>query len=233
MAGPLVDELAIVDLTEAYFDQLDRLAEATGAEIRAVWLSLRHLNRRDVEQFVREATPFFRAGRSEAIDLTAGYLSEVTGKAPPVVDLATTAADVEAPFLRTWHLLKGGNPWDVARQSGASQADMVGYDHVQQGAADRMANPGTKTRGYRRVLSPNACEWCQVVATKLYKTAETARFGHKKCKCRVVAIVGRRHAEAANAINKSRLADLKGSGAVGRATDQTKAYRARQAEARN
>jgi hypothetical protein len=217
-----LDEAALIDLTEAYMGRLDTVAAITGEEIRAVWLSLRHLDRRDVERFARDATPYLTAGRSEAIDLTAGYLSEVAGSRLEPIDLVGAAPDVEAPFLRHWHLLKKGEPWDAARDSGATQAEMAGYDHVQRGAADRMGKPGTKVRGYRRVLSGSACEWCQVVSTQLYKSAESARFGHHDCKCKVIAVVGDRHANAALAINKSRLSELKKSGAVSRASDARK-----------
>lgn len=214
MAVLEADDLVL--LTETYFDQLDALAAATGAELRSVLLSLDHLNRADVERYAEQATPYFRAGRSEAIDLTAGYLSETTGEGRlGIIDLAAEA-DVLAPFLRQWHLLKEGQAWEEARASAATQAEMSGYDHVQQGAADRMAKPGTKVRGYRRVLSPGACEWCQVVSTQLYKSAESARFGHHDCHCKVVAVpLG---ADPGAAINKTRLADLKASGAVDRAS---------------
>lgn len=222
----LLDEAELVGLTEAYIDQIDRLAGATGAEIRNVFLDLEHLNRADVERFAAEATPYFRAGRAEAIDLTSGYLSEVTGGRPGVVDLREFEAEFEQPFLRTWHNLKEGQPWAEARRGGASQAEAAGYDYAQSGAAQRMANPGTKVRGYRRVLSPSACEWCRVVSTQLYKSAESARFGHHKCKCTVVAVPT--SADPGRAINRRRLASglpsrmgaqrdaLKASGAIGR-----------------
>lgn len=213
----VLDEAELVGLTEAYLDQVSRLAGAAGAHVRSVFLDLEHLNRSDVEQFATEATPIFRAARSEAIDLTSGYLSEVTGGRVASLDLREAAPDVTAPFLRTWHQLKGGEPWEAARQSGASQAEAAGHDYAQQGAADRMARPGTKVRGYRRVLSPNACEWCTVVSTQIYRSAESARFGHHKCRCTVVAVPA--GADPARAINKARLAELKKSGAVSRVSD--------------
>lgn len=222
----LVDEADLIGLTEAYIDQLDRLAGATGTEVRDVFLELEHLNRADVDRFAAEATPYFRAARSEAIDLTSGYLSEATGARLDAIDLTTLDPDVTAPFLRTWHNLKEGQPWAEARQGGASQAEAAGYDYAQAGAAQRMANPGTKVRGYRRVLSPTACEWCRVVSTQLYKSAESARFGHHKCKCTVVAVAT--SADPGRAINRRRLASglpsrmgaqrdaLKASGAMSR-----------------
>lgn len=209
-----VDEAFIVALTEEYIDQLGRLAGASGAMVREVFLALEHLNRSDVDAFRRDATPILRAARAEAIDLTSGYLSEATGGRLSAGGLAEVAPDVTAPLLRTWHQLKQGEQWEQARESGASQAEAVGHDHAQQGASDRMARPGTKVRGYRRVLSPNACEWCTVVSTQMYRSAESARFGHHKCRCTVVAVP--LSGDPAHAINKARLRELKASGAVGR-----------------
>jgi hypothetical protein len=218
----LVDEAELVGLTKEYLDQLARLSDALAAEIKAIFLDLEHLNRADVERFAREATPYFRAGRSEAIDLTSGYLSEMTGARLDTIDLRDGAigAEFEAPFLRTWHNLKSGQPWEQARQGGASQAEAVGNDYARRGAADRMAKPGTKVRGYRRVITPSACEWCRVVSTQIYRSPRTAGFGHggagnhHKCHCTVVAVpVG---ADPGAAINKARLAELKASGAVSR-----------------
>lgn len=209
-----IDLSVSVALTESYIELINRLGAAAGEAVMAEFLRLNHLNREDIPAFADSAGPVLQAARDEAIDLTSGYLAQVTGQVPDVIDLVQLEAEFEAPFLRTWHELSEGATWEQARESGASQADALGQDHVQQGAADRMAQPGVKVRGFRRVLTPGACEWCQVVSTQIYRTAESARFGHHDCKCTVVAVpVG--HDSAAE-INRQRLADLKSSGAVER-----------------
>lgn len=210
----VLEEESLVLLTEEYIAILDRLADTAGAMTREVFLSLDHLNRAELLQFIKDAGPILRGARSEAIDLTTGYLAEATGTNPNVVDLSDFEAQFDQPFLRTWHNLKEGHGWEDARQGGASQAEALGNDVTVRGAADRMANPGTKVRGYRRVLSGDACEWCRVVSTQMYKSAESATFGHHACKCKIIAVpLG---ADPGFAINKARLKGLKASGAVGR-----------------
>jgi hypothetical protein len=102
---------------------------------------------------------------------------------------------------------------------------MIGRDATRDGAASRMGQPGVKVRGWRRVISAHACEWCRVVGTKLYKTQDTATFGHHGCKCEIVAVPY--GFDPGGAINDARLRELKASGAVDRVTESTKRRRAR------
>ena len=41
---------------------------------------------------------------------------------------------------------------------------------------------------WRRVPGPKACQWCRTIAGQLYKTSETADFGHARCDCVVVPV---------------------------------------------
>lgn len=213
-----ISEADAIRLTLLYLDEIERLAAAVGLAVRDVFENLATIDRSEIEAFIAEAGPYARAGQAEGADLAAAYLSEVTGTRVSPVDVVFPAIDFEGPFLRTWHNLSEYTPYDQAREGGSVVAEMTGYDAVARGADARMANPGTKTYGYRRVLAPGACEWCQVVATQRYKTLESASFGHHNCRCRAIAVVGTRVNEATTAINKARLADLRKAGAVERAT---------------
>lgn len=228
MAATLVDEALAVDLTLAYVAEMERLGDLVGAALREVFDGFTALDRAQLAEWLETVRPLAGAGAAEAVDLTSAYLAELTGAAPAAVDLALVDTPLDGPFLRHWHDLKVGMPWEQARAAGGSQAEMLGVDVTNEGAAARMARPGVKTRGYLRVLSPGACEWCQVVSTQLYHSADSARFGHHACKCRVVPVVGERVHSAATAINRSRLTELRGSGAIGRASASRARSRARE-----
>ena len=207
-------EIEAVVLTLAYIDALEELAQLVGLAVRDVFEGLAHVDRADIEEFITEASPYTTAGATEAADLASAYLSEMTGQAIAPSDLIAPVVDFEGPFLRTWHQLKEGAPWEEARVSGSSVAEVTGYDVTLDGASARMGQPGVKVRGWRRVINASACEWCQVVATQLYRTQESATFGHHGCRCTTVAVPY--GVDATAAINKARLAELKKAGAVER-----------------
>jgi hypothetical protein len=220
----LIDDADAVALTLAYEAEIDRLALAVGRAVRDAFLDLVHLNEADIEEFVRNAKPYTSAGIREASDLAAGYIAELTGE---VVVAGTVDPRVyfDTPFHKTWHRLSEGDLWADARQSGASAADGVGYDSVSDGASAGMGKAVKSATGWRRMLQPGACEWCQVVATKLYRTQESATFGHLKCHCKPVPVL--RANDPTAAINKARLAELKANGATKRAGEISKRARAR------
>lgn len=216
-----------VALTLAYLAELDRLGDMVADAIREVFDGFTALDRAQLAEFIAEVRPLAGAGAAEAADLTSAYLAELSGSTPAAVDFALTESALDAPFLRHWHDLKQGMPWEDARASGGSQAEMMGEDITRQGAADRMANPGIKVRGYRRTLHPGACDWCQVVATQLYKTVETGSFGHHACRC-IPPIPVLEGVDPAGEINKILLKDLKASGAVSRVSAARERSRARE-----
>jgi hypothetical protein len=136
----------------------------------------------------------------------------------------------DGPFLRTWHQLKEGYTYQEARESGASIAELTGRDATRDGASARMGQPGTKVRGWRRVITAGACEWCQVVGTQIYRTQESATFGHHGCKCEIVAVPY--GTDPGKAINKVRLTELRKSGAVQRVSEARERSRERERERR-
>ena len=221
-------DAAVIDLTLAYLEQLDLLSRAVGEAVREVFESMPSYDRAELADFIQEIRPMALAGANEGADLASAYLAELHGVLPAAVDLDLTIPALDGPFLRTWHMLGEGYPWEHARQSGASQAEMMGQDSARGGAAQRAANPGVKTIGWQRVVQPGACEWCRVVATKLYRTKESGAFmGHTGCRCLPPIPVSAENAAAIRKINSARLRTLKKTGAVQRATDASKRRRAR------
>lgn len=222
-------EAEAVELTLNYIDELNALAEIVGVALRDIFESLGSVNRVDIAQFIAEASPYAQAGAREGADLAAAYLSQLTGMPIRPTDLTGPTIKYDDPFLRTWHQLSEGYGYDAARESGSSVAEMLGRDATNDGAAERMGQPGTRVRGWRRVISAKACEWCRVVGTQLYRSQETATFGHHGCKCQIVAVPY--GTDPGEAINKARLRELRASGAVERVSAARERSRAREREA--
>lgn len=215
-----------IELTVAYITELDRIASQVGDLVRGVFENLEHINRSDIEEFIALAEPYTGAGQAEGADLAAAYLSEMTGEPLTALEVKFPTVDFGTPFHRTWHNLGELTPYEEARAGGASVAEMLGYDATTNGASARMGKPGVRVTGYRRVISAKACEWCRVVATQLYHSAETATFGHHGCKCTVLAVF--RDNDPTKAINQARLRELKAEGAVKRVTAARERRDARQ-----
>jgi len=225
-----ITEAEAVELTLAYIAELDMLASLVGVALRDIFAELASTDRADIEAFIAEATPYTNAGIAEAGDLASAYLSEMTGKAIRPSDLIAPTIAWDGPFLRTWHNLSEGMPYAEAKESGASVAEMTGYTATNDGAVARMGQPGTKVRGWRRVINAGACEWCRVVSTQMYKTQASATFGHWKCRCTTVAVMA--GVDPGKAINQARLRELKASGAVERVSKARERSRQRERDQR-
>jgi hypothetical protein len=224
-----ITEAEAVELTLAYISELNALAEVVGVALRDIFANLAHTDRADIEAFIAEASPYTNAGVAEAGDLAAAYISEMTGTAVKPSDLLAPEIAFDGPFLRTWHNLSEGMPYDQAKESGASVAEMTGYSATNDGAVARLSQSATKTYGWRRVINPTACEWCRVVATQLYKTQASATFGHLNCHCTTVPAM--HELDPGKAINQARLRELKASGAVERVSKARERSRQRERDA--
>ena len=222
-------EAEAIELTLTYIEQLNILAEVVGLALRDVFENLSSVNRADIAAFIAEASPYAEAGASAGADMAAAYLSQLTGSVISPTDLTMPTVKYNDPFLRTWHQLSEGYEYAEARQSGSSVAEMIGRDATRDGASQRMNQPGTKVRGWRRVISAKACEWCRVVGTQMYRTQKSATFGHHGCKCEIVAVPY--GADPGKAINDARLRELKASGAVERVSAARERSRGRERDA--
>lgn len=222
-------EAQAVELTLSYIEQLNVLADIVGVALRDIFENLAQVNRADIAAFIAEASPYAEAGASAGADLAAAYLSELTGSAIAASDITMPTIAYDDPFLRTWHQLTEGYDYQAARESGSSVAEMLGRDATNDGASAQMSKPGVKVRGWRRVISARACEWCRVVGTQLYRTQASATFGHHGCRCQVVAVPF--GDDPGKAINDARLRELRASGAVERVSAARERSRARERDA--
>lgn len=221
-------EAEAVELTLTYIDALNDLADLVGVAVRDIFENMSRVDRADIAAFMAEASPYAQAGAQEGADMAAAYLSQLTGSTIRPTDLTMPAVKYDDPFLRTWHQLTEGYDYEAARESGSSVAEMIGRDAARDGASERMGK-AKDVRGWRRVISAKACEWCRVVGTQLYRTQASATFGHHGCKCQIVAVPY--GADPGKAINDARLRELKASGAVERVSAARERSRGREREA--
>lgn len=214
-----------VELTTGYLNELLAIANEVGVIVRLSFEDLARTDRADIAGWVDEAKPYVQAGSTTGADLAAAYISEMTGTTIVPADLTISPVSWDDPFLRTWHQLAEGYDYAAAKASGASVAQMLGQDATIDGAAARSSKPGVAVRGWRRVITAKACEWCRVVGTQLYRSQESATFGHHGCQCTPVPVF--EGPDASAAINQARLAELKASGALERVSAARERSRAR------
>jgi hypothetical protein len=222
-----VSQAEAVDLTLAYLEEVDRLAQAVGDAVRDVFRDLTSIDRSEVAAFIEGASPYTTAGQQGGADLAAAYLSEVLDETISVVDLRFPEIPFDGPFLRTWHNLGEDMPYSEARSGGESVAEMLGHDATTNGASTASGQTKTKLRGWRRPIQAKACEWCRVVGTQLYKSQESATFGHHGCRCKPPVPVFEGF-DPGKQINDARLKELRESGAVKRVSEARERSRARE-----
>jgi hypothetical protein len=221
-------------ITLSYLDQLDAIAAAVAEVFREAWLNMSAYDREQLAEWIDQVGPLGQAGAAEGADLATAYLSELTGVAPTGADLSFTLPELEVPFLRYWHDLKEGQSWADSVNGGASQAEALGERSTRDGAGEAFEHPpaGVKIIGWQRVVQADACEWCQVVATQMYKTRESGSESHDFCRCIPPIAVTEENAKALRVINRTRLKEMRRIGAVERVNEARERSRERERRAR-
>lgn len=201
-----------VELTRRYQRQLALLAARSETALTNIWDGLGSWDDTDVDRFAMQATPTVAGTQRASTALTAGYLALLLGAAVAVAK-AFELPDLRDPFVGYWAALNRGDPWEQAITTGRTRAGTLGVDSVQEaarGTADEIDRGEDRIVGWERVLSGLSCEWCATVATQRYRTAESASFGHQRCDCTVVPIIGRQ--APGRVINRGLLDQLKNLG---------------------
>jgi hypothetical protein len=212
----LLTDLEATAITLSYLEQLDAIASLVAGALRDVWMNMSGYDREQLAEWIEQVSPLAQAGAAEGATL----------------DFALPALD--APFLRHWHDLKEGQSWQDSVDGGASQAEAIGERSTRDGAGEQFDHPpkGVKIIGWQRVVQVDACEWCQTVATQMYRTRESGSQSHDHCKCIPPIAVTDENAKALRAINRTRLKELRRTGAVERVNKARERSRERERRAR-
>ena len=174
-----------------YRTQLATYRRRTSALLAALWDGLDSYDEEAAERYAISAAPILAGAKQASVSASVAMFALSQGIRPPSVplDAVDVVARIDHPFLALWHAVNEGRPNEEALLAGRNQAEAVGADFVQQTArrtGDVAAREsGTRVR-WRRVPEPKACSWCRTVAGQLYRTAESADFGHDRCYCDVV-----------------------------------------------
>lgn len=163
----------------------------TAALLVAAWDALDSYEEADADRYAELTAPALAGAKTAAVALSAGFFALGMGARPVGIRAADVAVEarIRHPFLSTWHALNEDRPFDDAVRVGRSQAEAVGFDFVQsttRRTGDVVAAKSGMDVRWRRVPGGDACAWCYRVAGQLYRTAESADFGHDRDDCAVV-----------------------------------------------
>lgn len=184
----MLPDRQVAAVTRRYQQLLERHARNIAAATGRAWVGLGSWDEADVAAYAARTLRLHLAAKQTAVSLASAYLSTIAQEAlvgVPVESVPALVPDPREPFTALWHQLKAGTPFDEALDAGRSAAE--GRSRSQVFRASRQtgdqwaARSGQQVVGWRRVLTGSSCEWCAVVSTQRYKTAESADFGHTNC----------------------------------------------------
>ena len=182
-------------LSDTALRRYDRLLETyrtrTAFALTAAWDALGSYDEDDIETFARRTAPAIAGAKRTAVASSTALFALAFSVRPPAItpDDVDVEPRIDHPFLALWHAVAEGRPNDEALSAGRSQAAAVAQDFVQQTArrtGDAVAEAAGIDTRWRRVPNAGACSWCRTISGQLYRTAESADFGHDRCFCMVV-----------------------------------------------
>lgn len=213
-----------VEATRAYQTGLQRLQAALTSLLVPAWIDLGNYDRDDVPRWELLISAAVAAHADESTALASGYVSLMTDGEIATVSRPAITADPEIPFLRHWRGLNEGKLWEQSVEEAAGGVGEYSSDVVQSTARKASDEAATEqVVGWRRTLTGSSCEWCALVSTQRYRTAESADFGHANCDCGVTPITG--DVDPGRVINSDLLKELKAQGAGDRITQNRRAKR--------
>ncbi len=170
-----------------------QITTRSGLIILGIWDDLESWDRADVERFLDLTAGPVAAAKKAAVTLALGLYAAIFETRPPAITPAAISAtfNAETPFTAVWHGLSQGRPFDEALASGRSTMDAEIGRFVNSAArrtGDHVARAAKVNTAWRRIPSSGACEFCARAAGQLYKTSETADFGHDRCGCTAVPV---------------------------------------------
>jgi hypothetical protein len=178
----------------AYQAGMSRVRDGAARHAQAVWEQVPGIDERYVDGFAEEATTALAPYRRTAVDLASGMVSTLLDDMPEGDWATADEGDPEVwrqPFISVWQALGSGRPYAEALLAGFLRAAAVGKDEVTgAGRATMRSLADDRITGWRRALTVPACDWCTEVAGQVYRSAESADFGHEGCHCEPVPIIG-------------------------------------------
>lgn len=171
--------MELLALALAFRVLLSRLGLAADRRVAAMWESTSGWP--DVEeQFPQVVEPFIAA----AGEMSAQWYEDLAPGLP---------FDVRVPELSTATILGGAVGWAYSQPDPLPVLQSAASTAVVRASRDTVvSNAVREGTGYARLAEPDACAWCRMLATtpqsNLYRSVETASFGHERCHCTAVPV---------------------------------------------
>jgi hypothetical protein len=150
--------------------------------------------------YSRAAVPLVAGAQTRSATLSLAYMRQVaTPRRTPSIERALRGVLVTAespvatsPVLRIWGLVEQGMTVGEAQVAAASYAwGLASGDMAvaERGGLDEGATAsGERIIGWRKELSPDSCDWCQLVgAERIYSSADSVPF-HERDECSVAPV---------------------------------------------
>lgn len=208
----MITQAQAVILTRRYQRSLRVVATNAGNAVTRAWDGLDGWDEPNIDEFTGRATPIVSGAQRQGAALTAGYLGLMLATKMPSVDATKFlgSVDFRSPFLAYWAALGRGEDWPQAITTGRTRAEDLALDGTTtaaRGTATEIDPIEDRITGWERVPGGVCCEFCATVATQRYHTAESASFGHDRCNCDVIPIIG--NLRPGRVINRPLLDQLK------------------------
>lgn len=182
-------------LTRTFQELVARIGERAALVAAARWQALGSYDETDVARFAAQTRAATTGAHAAAIRAGTGYYSTLAQIRPPSVAVRDVPLEVDPrePFIAYWNALDGGHPWEAARESGRARSMAVMRNlatSTSRRAGDvTMAKARLEVVGWERNTDGGACEWCRGLTSHVFKSAESADFGHDRCGCSVAPLV--------------------------------------------
>lgn len=174
-----------------------KLARISGGAARAAgdaWDSLGSWDKADIARLEELSIRIWSAGRQATVPAASSAYSVTAGTSTVAVPLDSVAGVPPATagaFRVMWKHLADGAQWVDAHGSGRSAFQAQHADAVMQASrhtGDAWASVAGYRGGWKRILTGASCEWCALVSTQIYRSADSASFGHDRCDCTVAPV---------------------------------------------
>lgn len=172
MASPV-----IVDITRRLTDVS---LNAVRAAVETTWRAVPDLSDEAGEEAVAQVVPIVGGAQLNMAALHATMLSQVVDfvvNTPEVATLIGEAAWNRSPLIQARRLMAEGMTMAEALEAASARAAQVHTGDVLRARSDAVRSIGYGVEPYRpirwaKVPLPDACEWCRLVSTQLYRAAD-------------------------------------------------------------
>ena len=167
-------------LTAVVHDLGVSLIRQVESAVDTVWNNLPDLTDEAGDQAVAQVVPIVGGAQNVTAALHANYVSQVVGmvvSTPEVATLIDRAQWNRSPLIQARRLVGEGFTLEEARAQAAARAAQVHSGDVlraRRDATDALGYGVETTRPVRwaKVPQPDACSWCRLVSTRLYRRSD-------------------------------------------------------------